>query len=58
MCRAIVGIRVDITDVQVQFKLSHNKSAENRVGVVAGLKQLGTFEADKMAILVEKVNED
>ena len=58
MCRAIVGIRVDITDVQAQFKLSQNKTVENRVGVVAGLKGLGTFEADKMAMLVEKVNEN
>ncbi|WP_084785736.1 FMN-binding negative transcriptional regulator [Psychrobacter urativorans] len=58
MCRAIVGIRVDITDVQAQFKLSQNKTVENRVGVIAGLKGLGTFEADKMVMLVEKVNED
>ena len=56
MCRAIVGIRVDITDVQAQFKLSQNKSAENRAGVVTGLKQLGTFEAGKMAMLVESMN--
>lgn len=58
MCRAIVGIRVNITDVQTQFKLSQNKTVENRVGVVAGLKGLGTFEADKMAMLFERVNED
>ena len=58
MCRAIVGIRVDITDLQAQFKLSQNKTVENRVGVVVGLKGLGTFEADKMAMLVENVNED
>ncbi|WP_435980565.1 FMN-binding negative transcriptional regulator [Psychrobacter sp. DM4] len=58
MCRAIVGIRVNITDVQAQFKLSQNKTVENRTGVVAGLKQLGTFEAGKMAMLVDKVNED
>lgn len=58
MCRAIVGIRVDINNIQAQFKLSQNKTVENRVGVVAGLKGLGTFEADKMAMLVERVNED
>lgn len=56
MCRAIVGIRVNITDVQAQFKLSQNKTVENRVGVVAGLKGLGTFEAGKMARLVENMN--
>lgn len=56
MCRAIVGIRVDITDVQAQFKLSQNKTAENRVGVVAGLKQLKTTKANEMAALIEKAN--
>ncbi|WP_298809746.1 FMN-binding negative transcriptional regulator [uncultured Psychrobacter sp.] len=58
MCRAIVGIRVNIKDVQAQFKLSQNKTAENRVGVVAGLKQLGTAKADEMATLVKKVNQN
>ena len=58
MCSAIVGIRVNIKDVQAQFKLSQNKTAENRVGVVAGLKQLGTAKADEMATLVEKVNQN
>lgn len=56
MCRAIVGIRVDITYVQAQFKLSQNKTAENRVGVVAGLKQLKTTKANEMAALIEKAN--
>lgn len=52
MCRAIVGIRVDISDMQAQFKLSQNKTAENRAGVVAGLKQLATSKADEMAVLL------
>lgn len=52
MCRAIVGIRVDISAVQAQFKLSQNKTAENRAGVVAGLKQLATSKADEMAVLL------
>ncbi len=56
MCRAIVGIRVDITNVQVQFKLSQNKTAENRAGVIAGLKQLRTAKADDMAALIQKVD--
>ncbi|MGP5070665.1 FMN-binding negative transcriptional regulator [Psychrobacter faecalis] len=58
MCRAVVGIRVDIKDVQAQFKLSQNKTAENRVGVVVGLKELRTAKADEMATLVEKVNQN
>lgn len=58
MCRAIVGIRVDINSVQAQFKLSQNKTAENRVGVVAGLKELSTAKADEMATLIEKVSQN
>lgn len=56
LCRAIVGIRLDVTDIQAQFKLSQNKSAENKAGVVAGLKQLKTTRADEMAALIEPVN--
>lgn len=52
LCRAIVGIRVNITNIQSQFKLSQNKTAENRAGIVAGLKRLQTAKADKMAQLV------
>ena len=56
MCRAIIGIRINITDVQAQFKLSQNKSAENRAGVIKGLKQTGTINADKMSMLIEQNN--
>lgn len=52
MCRAIVGIRVNITDIQAQFKLSQNKTADNRAGIVAGLERLQTAKADEMAKLV------
>ena len=53
LCRAIVGIRVNITDVQAQFKLSQNKTAENKAGVVAGLKLCKTVKADAMAALID-----
>lgn len=52
LCRAIVGIRVDIIDVQAQFKLSQNKTTINQAGVVAGLQQLKTVKADEMATLL------
>lgn len=52
LCRAIVGIRINITDVQAQFKLSQNKTAENRAGIIAGLGRLRTEKADKMAKLI------
>ncbi len=54
LCRAIVGIRIDVTDIQAQFKLSQNKTTENKAGVVAGLKQLGTTRANEMAVLVKE----
>lgn len=53
LCRAIVGIRVHITNVQAQFKLSQNKTADNRAGVVAGLKRCKTAKADAMAALID-----
>ncbi|MBF0657222.1 FMN-binding negative transcriptional regulator [Psychrobacter sp. NG25] len=52
LCRAIVGIRINITDVQAQFKLSQNKTAENRAGIIAGLGRLQTEKADEMAKLI------
>lgn len=52
LCRAIVGIRINITDVQAQFKLSQNKTAENRAGIIAGLGRLRTEKADEMAKLI------
>ena len=52
MCRAIVGVRIDINKVQAQFKLSQNKTAENRTGVIIGLQQLKTAKADEMAALL------
>ena len=47
-----MGIRISITDIQAQFKLSQNKTAENRAGVLAGLQQCNTAKADAMAKLI------
>ena len=52
LCRAIVGIRIDISDVKAQFKLSQNKSKENRAGVILGLRGIGSPEANGMAYLI------
>lgn len=57
MCRAIVGIRINITDVQAQFKLSQNKTDADRAGVVIGLKRLSAPKADEMVRLIESINE-
>lgn len=55
LCRAIVGIRIDIQmdKVKAQFKLSQNKSDSDRAGVVAGLNAVGTADAKKMASLID-----
>ena len=43
MLKAIVGIEIEVTRVEGKFKLSQNRSAEDRTGVVLGL------EADAIA---------
>ena len=51
--RAIVGIEIEVTRVEGKFKLSQNRSAEDRTGVVLGLEADATArrqpEADAMA---------
>lgn len=54
MCAALVAIELEIIEIQAQFKLSQNKPAADQAGVVAGLTQIATPEAVKMAQLVAK----
>lgn len=42
--RHIVGIEIEITDLQGKFKISQNHSVENRQGVVKGLTEQGNLE--------------
>ena len=42
MLAAIVGIEIRITDVQCKYKLSQNRSSQDRVQVVEKLKSLGS----------------
>ena len=53
MLRAIVGIEIEVVRVEGKFKLSQNRSAEDRTGVVLGLESdvsLGLqAEADSVA---------
>lgn len=53
MCRGIVGIKLSINRFEAKFKLSQNKTAENRLGVIAGLTQLQSTTADNMATLLQ-----
>jgi len=42
--RAIVGIEVEVTRVEGKFKLSQNRSADDRTGVVLGLRADATAQ--------------
>jgi transcriptional regulator len=49
MMRAIVGIEVEVLGVVGKFKLSQNKSAEDRYTMIEGLRARGSPEALEMA---------
>lgn len=53
MLRAIVGIEIEVTRLEGKFKLSQNRSAEDRTGVVLGLESDAALglqpEADSLA---------
>jgi transcriptional regulator len=51
MLTAIVGIEIRITDVQCKYKLSQNRSSQDRVQVVEKLKSLGS---NKLAQAMER----
>ncbi len=44
MLGAVVGFHIEMQDVSGKYKLSQNKSAEDRAAVTAGLEQLGNTE--------------
>ena len=46
MLRAIVGLQIDVTKVEAQWKLGQHKSAADQEGVLANLKALGTPKAE------------
>jgi transcriptional regulator len=56
MCRAIVGFKLSIQQVEAKFKLSQNKSLNNRQGVIDGLTRLQTAEASAMIQLLTDNN--
>jgi len=57
--RAIVGIEIEVSRVEGKFKLSQNRSAEDRTGVVLGLQADATAnrqaEADALAQAMQAV---
>jgi transcriptional regulator len=49
--RAIVGIEIDITDIQGKWKVSQNRSAPDRLGVAQGLTDASSDEVAMAAIV-------
>jgi transcriptional regulator len=52
MLHAIVGIEVDVVAIDAKWKVSQNRSAADRLGVVAGLTGEATDVARSLAALV------
>ena len=61
MLKAIVGIEIEVTRVEGKFKLSQNRSAEDRTGVVLGLESDASQdrqpEADALAQAMQAVEQ-
>jgi len=56
--RAIVGIEIEISDIRGKWKVSQNRKAEDRAGVIAGLEADGDPEALAMAGIVKSAAAD
>jgi len=54
MLPAIVGLEINITSIEGQWKLSQNQPVENREGVIKGLLQEDDHHAKIMSMLVEQ----
>jgi transcriptional regulator len=50
--KAIVGVEIEITDIAGKWKVSQNRPAADRIGVVAGLEALGDEASREMASIV------
>jgi len=57
MLKMIVGFEIEVNSIKGKFKLSQNRSIEDRLGVIAGLRtQKGTMSqsiADKMELKLQ-----
>ena len=52
--RAIVGIEIKLTRLVGKWKVSQNRNAVDREGVIAGLREAGDADLEKMASAVER----
>ncbi len=55
LARGIVGIEIVINDLSGKFKMSQNRPAADRDGVVEGLRRDGASAAGEMADMVRKL---
>lgn len=56
--RAIVGIEIEILDIRGKWKVSQNRPAADRAGVVAGLEAMGGDDSLAMAEIVREKSGD
>jgi transcriptional regulator len=56
MLNAIVGIEVTIEALEGKWKASQNRPEADRASVIAGLQELGTPDANRMAEIVVQAN--
>jgi len=56
--RAIVGIEIEILDIRGKWKVSQNRPAADRAGVVAGLDAMGDEDSRAMARIVQEKSRD
>ena len=54
MLRAIVGIELELTSLSGKWKVTQNRPAADRAGVVDGLKRVGDDAAMALAAQVER----
>ncbi len=57
MLRGIVGIEIPIDRIEGKWKVSQNRTAEDKQGVIAGLAALGDDESTAMSALVRRYAE-
>ena len=58
MLGAVVGVELTVDRLQGKWKLSQNRPAQDRAGVVAGLATLGTGPAVAMSDVMRAIDED
>jgi transcriptional regulator len=56
LARGIVGLRLVVTRLEAKAKMSQNREAGDRAGVVRGLAERGRGEDGEISTLIEKLN--